>query len=43
MGSSFFCPQASDKKLHSAGTGHSFRQNSMNLVEQAAGLHALRE
>jgi hypothetical protein len=32
-----------DKRLRPPGTGYGFRQNSMNLIQQIAGVHALWE
>ena len=35
------CPLTSAKRLHPAGAGYGFRQNSMNLIQQVAGVHTL--
>jgi hypothetical protein len=29
------------KRLHPPGAGYGFRQNSMNLIQQVAGVHTL--
>jgi hypothetical protein len=39
--SAVFCPLISDKRLRPPGAGYGFRQNSMNLIQQVAGVHAL--
>jgi hypothetical protein len=38
---SIYCPVTSGKRLHPPGAGYGFRQNSMNLIQQIAGVRAL--